>query len=343
MSIVNRILSGVGFGSHAQWTEQQALDCKLFLHIPKTAGTSFRKAVQDVIGRERVVRDYGDDAAETSTSIRDTVLASGDPLQVLEAVRRDQGLMLSGHLNVARYGGIFGLGNTLTILREPVSRVVSHYRHAVRHLGFKGDLMAFARKREFRNLQTRMLVNLDPAIFGLVGITEQYNLTLKIAEHRWGWKLKRLRNNVGDELGAFKVTADEQQRKEIAELNQGDQRRYDRASFVLTNTDRCLKQGIAVEPRGGITFLQPGQEIRGWGFGLGASEPLKVLLSVNGKERGFADCTHFSPALACWKMPRQGHIGFMASDIRPKQGDVVELRDTVHGILLDRKAVSAPG
>ena len=46
---------------------------------------------------------------------------------------------------------------------------------------------------------------------------------------------------------------------------------------------------------------------------------------------------------ACWKMPRQGHIGFMASDIRPKQGDVVELRDTVHGILLDRKAVSAPG
>jgi len=342
MGILQRILFRAGFTSNVRWTEQEALKCKLFLHVPKTAGTSFRAAAEDFFGPKRIVRDYFDDP-ETSGSIRDTVRASGDPLQIIEAIRRDRATMLFGHFNVGRYCAIFGIGNAMTILRDPVTRVISHYRHAVRHQGYGRDLMTFARHGEFRNLQSRMLRNLDPAVFGIVGITERYELTLSAVAHHWGWQLAGLRKNVGDEQGQFSANADEQQLIEIGKLNSDDQRLYDRAQFVVKNTDYCVQKGISLEPRGGFLILQPGRIIRGFGYVLGSDEPLKVRLVINGNEQGLLDCTNLSPHLSCWSAPRRGYIGFWLPDVKPDEGDVIELYDAVHDILLERRAVPAPG
>jgi len=42
----------------------------LFVHIPKTAGTSFRQGMLEVFGRKALLFDYGPDAPETDVSIR---------------------------------------------------------------------------------------------------------------------------------------------------------------------------------------------------------------------------------------------------------------------------------
>ena len=44
-----------------------------FVHIPKTAGTSFRKASETFFGLRHVVYDYADDSNETSPFILDIV------------------------------------------------------------------------------------------------------------------------------------------------------------------------------------------------------------------------------------------------------------------------------
>ena len=41
-------------------------DTLLFVHIPKTAGTSFRNAAINNVGQEKVIQDYGVKANETS-------------------------------------------------------------------------------------------------------------------------------------------------------------------------------------------------------------------------------------------------------------------------------------
>ena len=55
-------------------------DMWLVVHTPKTAGTSFREALEKHFGKSRIVRDYGPKAGETSDVVREH-LYSGDELE----------------------------------------------------------------------------------------------------------------------------------------------------------------------------------------------------------------------------------------------------------------------
>jgi len=314
---------------------------KLFIHIPKTAGTSFRNAAESRFGMERVLRDYGPNSDATSNSIKNEVYTDGDATRITRIIAEENPAMLSGHFPLHKYGGILGLTNTATIFRNPQDQVISHFRHAVRDHGYKGDLLTFARRDAVRNLQSRMIGNNDPALLGVVGLTESYKAMLEIVNFRWGWNLRHQKKNVSRKFGARKFEVSDQERSEIAQLNQADLSIYKRAQIVFENSAWCFERGFEIDPRGCITLANTQFGIRGWAFDMCSDDLMQIEIMLNEKPFRRFKCTHFVPLVGCWKLPRNGYVGFAIDSQAVSEGDLVEIRDAQHGLLLADTIVEA--
>ncbi len=74
----------------------------VFVHVPKTAGTSFRLAAEQYFGRSHVETDYGEHDTATSQTVRETVY-SGQIDMLREALRNNETHMFSGHFPIVKY------------------------------------------------------------------------------------------------------------------------------------------------------------------------------------------------------------------------------------------------
>jgi hypothetical protein len=93
----------------------------LFLHIPKTAGTSFLLMLQNVFGDNNVMRilQVDDEARSTINSI---AMDASSPVACL-----------AGHLPVQLFEGRLDRFQAFTVLRHPVGRVLSLFRFTLKH------------------------------------------------------------------------------------------------------------------------------------------------------------------------------------------------------------------
>jgi hypothetical protein len=82
----------------------------IFVHIPKTAGTSFRKLLTDIFGEDQVSLQF-----------------SGKRLTDDDAVMLDKFQVIAGHIGFADIEKYFPNRRLITILREPVDRCLSIY------------------------------------------------------------------------------------------------------------------------------------------------------------------------------------------------------------------------
>jgi len=92
----------------------RSADARLFfIHIPKTAGTSLRRIVRQQYPGDQFIPVYSHDPAE------------------LESVRRklDDGRVLYGHFSHGLHETLETRGRYIALLRDPVARVLSLYRH----------------------------------------------------------------------------------------------------------------------------------------------------------------------------------------------------------------------
>jgi hypothetical protein len=94
----------------------------VFVHLPKTAGTSFHVALREALG-----------AGAVSPSFIATHLSPAD------AERLDRYAIISGHISMADVRRYFPDRMILTILRDPVDRCLSWY-----YFARKGSTRAFA-------------------------------------------------------------------------------------------------------------------------------------------------------------------------------------------------------
>jgi hypothetical protein len=94
----------------------------VFVHLPKTAGTSFHVALREALG-----------AGAVSPSFIATRLSPAD------AERLDRYAVISGHISMADIRRYFPDRMILTILRDPVDRCLSWY-----YFARKGSTRAFA-------------------------------------------------------------------------------------------------------------------------------------------------------------------------------------------------------
>lgn len=158
------------------------------LHIPKTAGTSFRNALSELYG-DRLALFYGprDPATHPLLRVRRTDLASR--IRALQ----DEGVeVLHGHFHVRHVeSAIVDPSRQLwTWLRDPIERVVSQYSFMKeRPTGWSHDasvksgelsLAGYARRKRIRNLQSAFVAGVDIKDFAFVGVTEHFELGLSM-------------------------------------------------------------------------------------------------------------------------------------------------------------------
>ena len=220
----------------------------VFVHIPKTAGTSLRSLLEEFAGDHTVLKDYGD-AADTTPELFKLVHEQKKLIEFRKHFNRpERGILLSGHFPAERYWDFFNAESFLTFLRHPVDRCISEYVHFVNHKGWTGTLEQFARRQGSRNVLSKFMKHIDIDEFGFIGFSENFEATLPALGNYLGVELPMRRTNVGNyETVAPALHDADGIRKLIAELNTEDIALYDRLRRQRWQNPRAPGAGPDVE------------------------------------------------------------------------------------------------
>ena len=151
----------------------------IFLHVPKTAGTSFRFVLENSFG-----------ISHCHTNHTRKALFTQDDLG-FAAVLFPRLQSIAGHNLVDPMRLSVPAPFYMTMLREPVARVISHYQDSViRGKNTKGFEQSVRENEKFQNLAVKLLagaLNLDRAKrmleqYHFVGLTEKFELSLHLLE-----------------------------------------------------------------------------------------------------------------------------------------------------------------
>ncbi|WP_231372849.1 hypothetical protein [Thioalkalivibrio sp. ALE9] len=185
-----------GGGAESEFLREYPL--KLFVHIPKTAGTSLRHRLEANLG-SRLACDYGPDHPLTHPELKASAGRAQGELR--DALERAGVSVLYGHTRYPLWNEAFSTGEVMSILRHPVDRCISHYQHFLSHGGAPEDPLAtgvatgqltlqeFAAAVQQRNLQAHQLGITEASLgslgdFGLLMTSEDLSFRLELGERR---------------------------------------------------------------------------------------------------------------------------------------------------------------
>jgi hypothetical protein len=218
----------------------------IFVHIPKTAGTSLRHVLRKQYGRERMTN-----VRALCTETLDTRMQAANR----ERLGRDH--VLLGHMIYGAHRHLSGSPTYMSMVREAVDRVVSDYYYVCRTPSHDfydpvvsdnyslDDYVRSGITVYTNNIQTRMLsgVGRDTPFgkctremlsqakenieshFAVVGVTERFEESIILMKRRFGWGLPIYitRNR----------TSDRPSRPEIPESTRALIREYNALDFEL--------------------------------------------------------------------------------------------------------------
>jgi len=194
----------------------------LFIHIPKTAGTSFRKAAEKYFGEKNTFYDYSPQSPETSKEILTSIYGADDPYRLYKTISRRKHSFLSGHFRVTKYEILYDTLDIVSFLREPVAHVVSHYNHYKNYNNYKKDLEDFIKEPRFRNIQSRLLSPRSLDLYGFFGLTERYNESIDMFNALYGTDIPHMYINSKKEGSVAIEDVDPAILKKIEKLNRED-------------------------------------------------------------------------------------------------------------------------
>jgi len=214
----------------------------LFLHIPKTAGSSFRTAL---------ARHLQPECNINIAELRGTkkrAAAFAEAIDQFLALDKDKHFVFaSGHLKMAEVARIQkSLGRPvrlLTMLREPVQRVISDYRYQLTpahptHELFSAAFPTLEKFVESPRSQNKMFRHLalpgetvEAAIerlerdFGLIGLVEMYALSMRLCSELIGGSFAADTNiNVTLNTSGNEVAVSDELLNRTRQLNRKDER-----------------------------------------------------------------------------------------------------------------------
>ena len=209
----------------------------LVIHIPKTAGTSLRWALEKQFGKSQIIRDYGASPTNTSDIVRKYIYEesqSSGPAELIKEMTDRGSKVLMGHVPLQKYAAYFEPENIITFVRDPLIRICSEYLHKTRHASFSKSFSDYLQKPGIQNQQSGLLEGASAEM--VVGITNQYRASIKLINSTFDWKLKTLKKNVAKSKGGqrFAENLSKPELDVFYELNKKDMSLYQMAEQSFT-------------------------------------------------------------------------------------------------------------
>lgn len=266
----------------------------VFVHIPKTAGTSMRNMLVGALPTAVKIFDYWEDTPKVPGDFIDAFTNGIRTPEKFSELRsdlpRDQQVLVSGHIPVAHLMGAFHPASLISFLRDPVDRVVSNYRYHVRRAIFSGTFAEFYELPSQINVQSQLLQGTDLRDFGFVGLVELMPEMLRALSRHLGVKLRMRHDNITGR--SPRPTIDAATRSRILALNEDDLNLYRHVEANLDYfTNHRARQSISSKLGRGKVYGTPEGNLQGWAL---AREPgqlaeVEVRIGAQVIQRCYAD------------------------------------------------------
>jgi hypothetical protein len=218
------------------------------VHVPKTAGTAFRRVLEQHYSAGTLHLDYSEFVLDPLSDFQ-----AQFPAWEAENARRLRELpatvrCVHGHFWLGKYATLFPAARKVVWLRDPVARLVSHYffwktlpptDHSLHRQMREQDLslLAFAELPGMRDVVTRVFLSgwsLADCFF--VGIQEHFDADLERLGALMGWlSVTAARANRTATEGYEGFSLDTATARQIRRLNEADVALYEEALARRSN------------------------------------------------------------------------------------------------------------
>lgn len=294
-----------------------------FVHIPKTAGTSFRLGARAALGNARVWHDYGETQRETAPEVVCWAYERRDPWRLWRIMDERGVRILGGHVRLEKYAHLAGLRHCFTFVRDPLQRLASEYHHFVRHHGYEDSFSAFYRRQDMINRQSRFLESTRLEALGFIGVTERYAESLTLLNARYGWEIPGMVENLGHASVDHVYEIDPDDEHAMRRLNGEDFELYE-ASRRLFEQRWMLWEQARPFVHGVVQQCQTDRVV-GWAWWAEDDSPVEIEVWVNEHKVGRCLANALRPGLLRWGAPRGAYVGFHLP-LEAQPGDTVDVR-----------------
>ncbi|MBO6506723.1 MAG: sulfotransferase family 2 domain-containing protein [Kordiimonadaceae bacterium] len=280
----------------------------LFIHIPKTAGTSLNASAEAYFGKDAIEKDYGAEAPHTTALVRQHIYGPDtvDQFGFTESFLIDRKAWLTGHFSADRYLQFLGCENVISFVREPVERVISEYLYLKRTQRMERSFEEFYRHPHETNKQYSFVGRFPWQAFHFIGTQERYADGLAHLSETLAIPIEIQTKNIRKDQSHLEI--DDATRQDIAAWNERD------IAFYTAVCAYMEKQFVARETGQAFCFhdvgFVPGQHAIGWAFYEGSNAAVNIDLYVDDKCVSSVLASEHVPELHWVNAPRKGCVGF---------------------------------